>query len=102
MRVADRVAEFLEVWVWPGVEMFVEFGLVLPVGDAEGDDLPCCLCVGEVEGGRGVELDVLGWDVDARVEHLAWDVEDLHGEAAGLGDAVLVVVSGLWVNWEWW
>ena len=39
------VPEFLQVGVWAGFEVLVEFGLVAAVFDSKVDDLPCCFCI---------------------------------------------------------
>ena len=88
VRIAHRVAEFLQVGVRAGFEPLVEFGLIAAVVDAQVDDFAGSLGVGQVERGGAVEFDVLG--CFGGVEHLAGHVEEFHGEAAGLGDAILV------------
>ena len=89
MGVADAVAVFLQVGVGAGFEMLVEFGLVVAVSDAQADDVAGGFGVGEIEGRGAVEFYVLGWDSGAAGKEVAVDVEDFHGETAGLGDAVV-------------
>jgi hypothetical protein len=69
--------------------MRVEFFFVGEVFDAEFHDFLCGFGIREVKGGSAVEFDVLGRYVLANVEYFAGDVEDFHGEATGLGYAVL-------------
>lgn len=90
MCVPYRISVFLQFGILPRLQLFVEFRLVVPIFDAQIDDLACGFCVGEIEGRSAVEFNVLGWDVGGwREEHFTVDVEDFHGEAAGLGDAVV-------------
>ncbi len=85
--VADRVAKLLEVGVWASLQLLVELWLVATVVDAQVNDFLRRLGVCKVECGSGVEFDILG--SLGCVEHLAWNVEYLHGEAPRLWDTVL-------------
>lgn len=87
--VADSVAEFLEIRVWAGFEMLVEFGGVVAVVDAQADDFARGFGVGEIEGGGAIEFDILGGDADAAGEEVSFHVKDFHCEATGLGDAIV-------------
>ena len=89
MGVADGVAEFLEIRVWTGFEMLVEFGGVVAVFDAQVDDFARGFGVGEIEGRGAIELDILSRDADAAGEEVSLNVEDFHCEATGLGDAIV-------------
>jgi hypothetical protein len=89
MGVANRIPRLLQLGVLPGLELLIQFGLIVPVLDPQVDDFSGDLSIGQVERGRGVELDILGRNVLARIEEFAMDIEDLHGKASWLRDAVL-------------
>lgn len=89
MCVSDSIAELLQIGVWACLETFVEFGLVVAVFDAEVNDFARGFRIGKVEGRCTIEFDILGWDANSAREEVAFNVENFHGEAARLGNAVV-------------
>jgi hypothetical protein len=75
--------------------MLVKLWLVIAILDPEINDLSGDSCVCKVKGGSGIELDILGGNVFSCIEELAVDIEDFHGEASGLRNAVLFFISTL-------
>lgn len=93
MGLSDLVTTSLQVVIVALLEVFLKLVWIMPVTDAQVDDLTGDFGSCKVECRSAVELNVLGGIILACIEHVALDIENLHGKPARLRNAVLACVN---------
>ena len=69
--------------------MFIFLLLIIPVFDADVDDVAGGLCVGKIQGGSTIEFNVLCRDANTTGKEVAVNIEDFHSKATWLGNPIV-------------